>query len=146
MPCSAHQGTQCHDGWMSTFETDPSNTSKPDEPQLELDQLPREDTLEQIEDEDILDEGYTPRTDPRPGLYETPREVTDGLTITEELAAETPDVWDEPDEGDDSQPGRLSVDDDALDGRGNDLYAVDKGAAGGLESAEEAAMHVEDDA
>jgi len=120
-------------------------------------QLPREDTLVQRGVDDLLDEGYSPPDFPRSGLYdETPLDEALGETIDRELAEEEPEAWDTDDEGSatrdelfddapDPRSGRLEADADALDGRGNDLFADDEGVAGGAASAEEAAVHVVSD-
>lgn len=119
------------------------------QPESDSNQLPREDTLLPDDGADPLDEGYIPPRAPRPGLYdETAADQAAGETLSRELAAEEPEVWDLPQSAlDDSDTprarvGRLIEDDEALNGRGNDIFADDGGVAGGRPSPEESALHI----
>lgn len=109
-------------------------------------QLPREDTLVDRGVSDILDEGYSPPDFPRTNRFgETPLEELTGETLEQRLAEEEPEIWetDGPPSGREmDRAGRLVEDDDTW--RGQDLYAMDAGVAGGAASAEEAAMHIVD--
>lgn len=118
------------------------------DPEPSEDQLPVEDTLVNTELEDQLDEGYSPNDYPRAGLYDdTPADQAQGLTISEALAEEEPEVWDDPESAapTDERAGRLVDDPEAADGRENDVFAVDEGIDGGAASAEEAAVHIRED-
>lgn len=107
-------------------------------------QLPREDTLVERGVSDILDEGYSPPDFPRTNRHgETPLEEIWGETLDQRLAEEEPEVWEteRPPTGREmDRAGRIVEDDDTW--RGQDLYAMDAGVAGGAASAEEAAMHI----
>lgn len=112
------------------------------------DQLPQEDTLVDRGVDDLLDEGYSPPERPRTNTFgETELEEAEGESIEQRVAQEEPETWEEPDP-DARQPdraGRFEEDPEALDGRGNDIFAHDDGVGGGAATAEEAAMHVEPD-
>lgn len=91
----------------------------------------------------------------------TGEEEREGESLDQRLAQEVPDV--EPPDGDgigdvaegdgepqeridgDARAGRLTAADDAT-GRSTDVFAEDVGIDGGAASAEEAAVHVADDA
>jgi hypothetical protein len=124
------------------------------------DQLQPSETLEDRGVEDVLDEGYSP-PDREPAHLRHPHEVDEPETLDERLAEEEPDVSVDPDQDDDAdtfdidaedevggdRTGRLVAQDE---GSGEDedaeLWATDAGIDGAGASAEEAAMHVIDEA
>jgi hypothetical protein len=124
------------------------------------DQLQPSETLEDRGVEDVLDEGYSP-PDREPAHLRHPHEVDEPETLDERLAEEEPDVSVDPDADVDAdtfdidaedevggdRTGRLVAQDE---GSGEDedaeLWATDAGIDGAGASAEEAAMHVIDEA
>lgn len=109
-------------------------------------QLSAEDTLADRDVADLLDEGYTVPDRDRPNHFgETALEELRGETLDQRLAEEEPEAWDVEERRDVGRAGRISADGDALDGRENDVYALDEGISGAAASAEEAALHVVDD-
>lgn len=112
-------------------------------------QLPGEDTLfEAGADDNQLDEPYAPPETPRPNHFgETPWEEEHGESLDQRLAEETPEVWEQAEEGR-RQPdlaGRLVSDTDTLDGQANDTFADAVAMDVNGASAEEAAIHVVDE-
>lgn len=118
-------------------------------------QLSLSDTLSDERLEDLLDEGYNP-PDREPTVHvPTEAEEERGLSLDEQLSAETPDVWERDednlfdesgDEVGDVRAGRLVSDgSDAYADSRNDVLADDVGIDGAGASAEEAAMHVIDE-
>ncbi|MER7700498.1 MULTISPECIES: DUF5709 domain-containing protein [unclassified Streptomyces] len=127
------------------------------------DELDLENTLGERDLDDQLEEGYSPPERPL-GVNKfgtTGAEERRGESLDQRLAQEVEDVRPpagdgigdlaggegEPLEGTGREPraGRLSAADDAT-GRGNDVLAEDVGIDGGAASAEEAAVHVTDEA
>ena len=124
------------------------------------DQLQPSDTLEDRGVKDVLDEGYSP-PDREPARLRHPHEVDEPETLDERLAEEEPEVFVDPAQDDDAdtfgtdaedeigavRTGRLVAQDE---GSGEDedaeLWATDTGIDGAGASAEEAAMHVIDEA
>ncbi|MFE2296263.1 DUF5709 domain-containing protein [Streptomyces sp. NPDC059452] len=127
-----------------------------DEPDLE-------NTLGERDLDDQMEEGYSPPERPL-GVNKfgtTGAEEREGESLDQRLAQEVADV--EPPEGDgigdvvggegepeeridgDARAGRLTAADDAT-GRNTDVLAEDVGIDGGAASAEEAAVHVADEA
>lgn len=112
------------------------------------DQLTQEDTLIDRGVDDLLDEGYSP-----PDKWKEPR---DNETLDELLSEEEPDPamqLDAPDEqaGDDEvgdeRAGRLvALDEGFGEDTESELLGSEVGIDGGAASAEEAAVHVIDDA
>ena len=118
-------------------------------------QLSLSDTLSDERLEDLLDEVYNP-PDREPTVHvPTEAEEERGLSLDEQLSAETPDVWardednlfdESGDEVGDVRAGRLVSDgSDAYADSRNDVLADDVGIDGAGASAEEAAMHVIDE-
>ncbi|GAA3950542.1 DUF5709 domain-containing protein [Gordonia caeni] len=117
----------------------------------ETDQLQPEDTLEDGELSDVLDRGYSP-PDHRPA------EHPEHENLDERLADEEPDVgagadagrdpdFPSTDEVGDRRSGRLVAPDEGTEADVDaQLLAHDAGVDGAGASAEEAAMHVIDDA
>ncbi|MFJ7329886.1 DUF5709 domain-containing protein [Streptomyces cyaneofuscatus] len=127
------------------------------------DDLDLENTLGERDLDDQMEEGYSPPERPL-GVNKfgtTGEEEREGESLDQRLAQEVPDV--EPPDGDgigdvaegdgepqeridgDARAGRLTAADDAT-GRNTDVFAEDVGIDGGAASAEEAAVHVADDA
>lgn len=118
-------------------------------------QLTVSDTLADDRLDDFLDEGYSP-PDREPSVQvPTESEEERGLSLSELLSAETPEVWEE-DEGnlyDESgdevggrRAGRLVGDGSgAYADTRNDVLADDVGVDGAAASAEEAAVHIIDE-
>ena len=124
------------------------------------DQLQPSDTLDDRGVDDVLDEGYSP-PDREPGHLRHPHEVDEPETLDERLAEEEPDVLVDPDEDDDADTFGIDAEDEVggertgrlvaqNQGSGEDedaeLWATDAGIDGAGASAEEAAMHVIDEA
>jgi hypothetical protein len=118
-------------------------------------QLTVSDTLADDRLDDYLDEGYNP-PDREPSVQvPTEAEEERGLSLSDLLSAETPDVWEGSesnlyDESGDEvggvRAGRLVGDgSDAYGDTRNDVLADDVGIDGAGASAEEAAMHVIDE-
>ena len=142
-------------GWID--ETEPGSNTDGGVSDGSQDQLPLEDTLQDLGIDDILDEGYSP-PDREPSVHvPTEAEEERGASLDELLAAEEPDVGAVPDVidpyGDDSagevgdeRSGRL-VDTDDGDYRDTEkgLLGQDVGIDGSAASAEEAAVHVIDE-
>ncbi|MFI7240192.1 DUF5709 domain-containing protein [Streptomyces cyaneofuscatus] len=127
------------------------------------DDLDLENTLGERDLDDQMEEGYSPPERPL-GVDKfgtTGEEEREGESLDQRLAQEVPDV--QPPDGDgigdvaegdgepqeridgDARAGRLAAADDAT-GRNTDVFAEDVGIDGGAASAEEAAVHVADDA
>lgn len=104
-------------------------------------QLDPSETLEGDPNDDPLDSGYIPPDRPFGAEHTgtTGEEQRDGESLDERLAEEMPEDFRsvEPD-----RAGRLLADDGESD---QDLYAEDVGIDGGAASAEEAAVHREDE-
>lgn len=131
---------------------------------IEEDQLQPEDTLVDRGVEDILDEGMSPPEKLRGANAKgvTPQEEIEGETIDERLRQENPDPWQEagtevsqddivdgPVRGEvgEDRAGRLvSPDEGVLPDDESELIGEDEGIDGGAASAEEAAVHVFDEA
>ncbi len=112
----------------------------------ETEQLDPEDTLIDRGLADPLDEGYSPPERPRTNHFgETEEEEREGESLDQRLAEEEPEEWEVEPLVDTGRAGRLAEDDDAADGRDNDVYGVDEGISGAGASAEEAAVHLVDD-
>lgn len=118
-------------------------------------QLTVSDTLADDRLDDFLDEGYNP-PDREPSVQvPTESEEERGLSLSELLSAETPEVWDEnesnlyDESGDEvggTRAGRLIGDgSDAYGDTRNDVLADDVGVDGAAASAEEAAVHIIDE-
>lgn len=118
-------------------------------------QLTVSDTLSDERLDDFLDEGYNPPDREPTVRVPTESEEERGLSLDEQLRAETPDVWvsDENNlfgesggEVGDVRAGRLVTDgSDAYADSRDDVLADDVGIDGAGASAEEAAMHVIDE-
>jgi len=142
-------------GWID--ETEPGSNTDGGVSDGSQDQLPLEDTLQDLGIDDILDEGYSP-PDREPSVHvPTEAEEERGASLDELLAAEEPDVGAVPDVidpyGDDSagevgdeRSGRL-VDFFFSNSRTTEkgLLGQDVGIDGSAASAEEAAVHVIDE-
>jgi len=136
-------------------EDTPATSPDPEWPgEGDSNQLNKEDTLEERGVDDLLEEGYSPpERDPLRGQKLTERELLEGDTLDERLAAEEPEVWDAPEQpAGDREPdraGRLEAVPDEAAGAGGtreqDMMARDVGVAGGAASAEEAAVRVRDE-
>ncbi len=124
------------------------------------DQLQPSETLEDRGVVDVLDEGYSP-PDREPAHLRHPHEVDEPETLDERLAEEEPDVLVDPDQDDDADTFGTDAEDEVggeragrlvaqNQGSGDDedaeLWATDAGIDGAGASAEEAAMHVIDEA
>ena len=124
------------------------------------DQLQPSETLEDRGVVDVLDEGYSP-PEREPAHLRHPHEVDEPETLDERLAEEEPDVLVDPDEDDDADTFGIDAEDEVggertgrlvaqNQGSGEDedaeLWATDAGIDGAGASAEEAAMHVIDEA
>lgn len=127
-----------------------------------LDQLQPDDTLVDRSVDDVLDEGYSPAEayGPGEGFGTTPDEALQGESLDQRIAQEVPDVdpyadldlegtvgeLGDPEVGD-GRSGRLVAPDEGL---GEDtekaLVGDDVGIDGAAASAEEAAVHVVEDA
>src|SRR6476620_9236143 len=114
-------------------------------------QLTVSDTLADDRLDDYLDEGYNP-PDREPSVQvPTESEEARGLSLSDLLSAETPEVWEDSqsnlyDEVGEARAGRLVGDgSDAYGDTRNDVLAEDVGIDGAGASAEEAAMHVIDE-
>lgn len=113
------------------------------------DQVDPSDSLTGDNTEDPLDAGYSPPDRPSHSWRgETPDEARDGEPMDQRLAEEEPDI----DEADldiadqDSRAGRLvAPDEGAHADEESEAIATDVGRAGYAASAEEAAVHLEDD-
>ena len=118
----------------------------------DTDQLEAEDTLIDRGVDSVLDEGYSPPEHPPGNRLETHLDQALGESMADKLVQEEPEVWDTadgPDAGarEPDRAGRLTADvPDAAGLPTADTMAVDVGFAGGAATAEEAAMHVIDDA
>lgn len=114
------------------------------------DQIDPSESLTGDNTDDPLDAGYSPpEREPRSTRFGTTAdEQRDGESLDERLAEEEPDV-DEADWSDsepDQRAGRLvAPDEGAHPDDEADAIASDAGRAGYASSAEEAAMHIEDD-
>jgi len=116
-------------------------------------QLPEEDTLVDRGLEDSLDEGYSPPECPSPALSKTPSEQNEPDSLDERERQTNPEVWEgrenDPDRAggvaDPGRSGRLVAPEEEATGHQQDVAAVDMGISGGAASAEEAAVHYEDE-
>lgn len=109
-------------------------------------QLSKEDQLVQRGVDDLQDEGWSPPSRPRRHLLVTESEELAGDSIDERTAQEEPEdaIADPAREA--ARAGRLSPATWNADGESAwSALAVDEGVAGGGASAEEAAMHVDED-
>lgn len=100
--------------------------------------------------DEIMQTGYDPPDREPHNLRDapTPEEEREGPSLDERLAEETPEVGEDSAEGaDTNRAGRLlAPDEDPLAGSSeNTAVAEDVGPAGYASSAEEAAVHVEDE-
>ena len=114
-----------------------------------------DNALDEPDQDDLQDTGYSPP--------ERPRNTEENETLDERLAEEEPEVWDRADDSDGvgdtsdtdgelvddevggQRSGRLvAPDEGAHEDEEKDLVATDVGVDGGAASAEEAAMHVVD--
>jgi hypothetical protein len=112
------------------------------------DQLTPSDALTGDDTDDPLDAGYTvPDRASHSWRGETPNEALAGESLDAHLAEEEPEVWDEPEDVEsDVRAGRLVAPDEGAHApEESDLIASDVGRAGYAASAEEAAMHIEDE-
>jgi hypothetical protein len=126
------------------------------------DQTPNQDMLVDRGVDDQLDEGYSP-PERRPATHDvgtTARELREGETWEQRLAQEEPETdpyaqaaQEEPasltsgDGGEQPRAGRLvAPDEGAHEDTEKDEVAYDAGIDGGAASAEEAAMHIVDEA
>lgn len=113
-------------------------------------QLPGEDTLAEPDDDTMLEEGYSPPDHPRPNHFgETAWEQAHGETLSQRLAEEEPEVWEDRAPGDPNLTpdgaGQLVEDGDAVAAGGTDAFAVETGSTAGTVSAEEGAIHIVDE-
>jgi hypothetical protein len=112
------------------------------------DQLTPSDALTGDDTDDPLDAGYTvPDRASHSWRGETPNEALAGESLDAHLAEEEPEVWDESEDVEsDVRAGRLVAPDEGAHApEESDLIASDVGRAGYAASAEEAAMHIEDE-
>jgi len=114
------------------------------------DQVDPADSLAGDLTEDPLDAGYSPpdREPPNTRFGMTAEEQRDGESLDQLLAEEEPDVGTEnwSDDEPDARAGRLvAPDEGAHADEESDEIATDVGRAGYASSAEEAAMHIEDE-
>jgi hypothetical protein len=117
---------------------------------VDRDQADPSDTLTGDNTEDPLDAGYSPPERPSHSWRgETAEEALEGETLDQQLAEEEPEVTEEDIFGADEEPraGRLvAPDEGAHEDVESEEIATDVGRAGYAATAEEAAMHIEDDA
>ena len=117
---------------------------------VDRDQADPSDTLTGDNTEDPLDAGYSPPDRPSHSWRgETAEEALEGETLDQQLAEEEPEVSEEDIFGADEEPraGRLvAPDEGAHEDVESEEIATDVGRAGYAATAEEAAMHIEDDA
>ena len=114
------------------------------------DQIDPSESLTGDNTEDPLDAGYSPpEREPRASRYgTTAEEQRAGESLEQRLAEEEPDVgsFDLPDSEPDERAGRLVAPDEGAHADvESDEIAFDVGRAGYAASAEEAAVHVEDE-
>ncbi|MDO8105696.1 DUF5709 domain-containing protein [Isoptericola sp. b441] len=113
----------------------------------DTDQLTKEDELVQRGVDDLADEGWSPPDRPNRHLETTEAEELAGDSLDERLTQEEPEEGTAPDPA--REPGRVgrlaSASSDAEGESSWSTAAVDEGVAGGAASAEEAAMHLDDD-
>lgn len=134
-------------------------TETPDVPESseQLDQMQPEDTLIDRGVDDVLDEGYSPpeHWSAAERIGNTAQEQHEGETLDQRLAQEEPDLPVEPGDDevlDDGEVGTLRAgrlvdpDEGLLDDIDSELVGSDVGIDGAGASAEEAAVHVVDDA
>lgn len=114
------------------------------------DQPDKDDQLLERGVDDLQDEGWSPPDRPNRHLRTTAREELVGDAIDDREVQQEPEVWDDDwavaagREAD--RVGRLTAASREADGEaGASLEAVDEGVAGGAASAEEAAMHLDDE-
>jgi hypothetical protein len=116
---------------------------------VDRDQADPSDTLTGDNTEDPLDAGYSPPDRPSHSWRgETAEEALEGETLDQQLAEEEPEVSEEDIFGADEEPraGRLvAPDEGAHEDVESEEIATDVGRAGYAATAEEAAMHIEDD-
>ncbi|MEU4395171.1 DUF5709 domain-containing protein [Kribbella sp. NPDC023855] len=121
------------------------------------DQLQPADTLNDRGVDDLLDEGYSPpeKWSAGEGFGTTAEEALEGETLDQRIAQEEPDIDPYAEEGEnvggpevgEVRSGRLVAPDEGAHGDAEkDLVAEDVGFDGAGASAEEAAVHVVDDA
>lgn len=116
---------------------------------VDRDQADPSDTLTGDNTQDPLDTGYSPpEREQKSWRGDTAEEAVEGESLDDKLAEEVPDV-DEDDlaaADEDRRAGRLvDADSGALEDTEADEIATDVGRAGYAASAEEAAMHIEDE-
>lgn len=116
----------------------------------DTDQPTKEDELLERGVDDLQDEGWSPPDRPHRHLRTTEREEIAGDAIDDREIQQEPEVWDDDwavaagQEAD--RVGRLAAASREADGEaGASLEATDEGVAGGGASAEEAAVHLEQD-
>jgi hypothetical protein len=116
---------------------------------VDRDQADPSDTLTGDNTEDPLDAGYSPPDRPSHSWRgDTAEEALEGETLDQQLAEEEPEVSEEDIFGADEEPraGRLvAPDEGAHEDVESEEIATDVGRAGYAATAEEAAMHIEDD-
>ncbi|MFJ8043235.1 DUF5709 domain-containing protein [Kitasatospora sp. NPDC096147] len=132
------------------------------EEQADAAPLDLDDAVDEPDQDDLLDQGYSPPERPlglgKPGL--TPAEQQAGETLDQRLAQEVPDVGADPGDGIGDLPGGDGepIDPSAAGGRRagrlvapdegvradteKDMVAADVGIDGGAAGAEEAAVHL----
>lgn len=109
-----------------------------------------DDTLNETATDELAETGWSPPDyEPKSTRYGTTElEQLEGESLDQKLAEEEPDVFDSPAPDEDAEPraGRLVAPDEGAHGDDEaDLIATDVGPAGFASSAEEAAMHVEEE-
>lgn len=116
---------------------------------VDRDQADPSDTLTGDNTQDPLDAGYSPPDrESRSWRGDTAEEAREGETLDEKLAEEEPDVSEADLDDADADPraGRLvAPDEGAHEDVDKEEIATDVGRAGYAATAEEAAMHVEDE-
>lgn len=116
----------------------------------DTDQPAKEDQLLDRGVDDLQDEGVSPPDRPHRHLRTTEREEIAGDPIDDRVTQEEPEVWDDdwvvPPGREADRVGRLTAASREPDGEaGVSLEAVDEGVAGGAASAEEAAVHYDEE-
>jgi hypothetical protein len=116
---------------------------------VDHDQADPSDTLTGDNTQDPLDAGYSPPDRPSHSWRgDTAEEAREGETLDEKLAEEEPDISEADLDDADAEPraGRLVAPDEGAHEDVDKIeIATDVGRAGYASSAEEAAMHVEDE-
>lgn len=122
---------------------------QPQSPELgEAVQLDTAETLEGDPDGDPLDAGYIApdRPSAAEGYGSTAEETYRGESLSDKLSEEEPDVSPDDLGADQTRAGRLVADDEGAHGDETaEAVGHDVGISGGAASAEEAAVHVEED-